>query len=130
MKIFKKEWWIYHSPIYINLGIYKLYKDWFKARKEVTHMPHIKLYKGDCGDSIMCDYYMDLYASFNSFKNKLFALHIEPLGWKYKWGFNVFTYCPEVVCVFNKKILFTLRLKESHEYWQKVVNVITAQMKG
>ena len=129
MNIFKKEWWIYNSPIYINFGIYKLYKDWFKARKEVDRKPHLKFYKGDCGDNMMCDYYMDLYADFYDFKNKLFAIHIEPLGWKDKWGFKVFTYCPEIVCVFNKKIIFTIRLIESHEYWQKVVNVITARKK-
>ena len=73
---------------------------------------------------------MDIYASFKSFKNKLFALHVEPLGYKYKWGENVYTYRPEIVCVFNKKIIFTIRLMEphnvsEHEYWQEVVSLIT-----
>ena len=126
---------IYYHQIYIDLGFHKLWKDWFKVRKQLPEKerPHLKFYKGDCGHSIMCDYYMDLHASFNAFKNKKFALHVEPLGYKYKWGQYVYTYRPEIVCVFNKKIIFTIRLEEpnkddkcrEHEYWQEVVNLIT-----
>jgi len=134
---FSKEYRLYHRKIYIDLGFHKLYKDWFKSRRklDVKKLPKLKFYKGDCGLNIWCDYYMDCYASFNSFKNKLFAFHIEPLGYKYKWGYWVYSYAPEIVCVFNKKIIFTIRLQAPDgceygtSYWQQMVNIITKEKK-
>ena len=130
---FTKEWWIYHSPIYINLSFCKLYKDWWKVRKKINGKPRLVFYKGDMGNNNWCEYYMDIHASYKSFTDKWFAIHVEPLGYKYKFGMFEYTYQPEVVCVFNKKIIFTIRLEapnktdrcSEHEYWEPIVNLIT-----
>lgn len=123
---FSKEFRLYHFPIYIDLGFHKLWKDWWKVRKDFTR-PELVYHKGDMGNFKMYDYYMDIHASTKVFENKLFAFHIEPLGWKSKYGFYEFVYEPEIVFVFNKKVIFTIRMEEplgigKYEYWQNLVN--------
>ena len=130
---FSKEHRLYTHKIYIDLGFHKLWKDWFKCRKQVNDKPILKFYKGDMGNDNWCEYYMDIHASYKSFLNKWFAINVEPLGYKYKWGQFQYTYQPEVVCIFNKKIIFTIRLEapnktdrcSEHEYWEPIVNLIT-----
>lgn len=126
---FNKEYRLYNHKIYLDLGFHKLFK-YLHQIKNIDEKPHLKFYKGDCGFNIWCDYYMDIHTSYNSFINKWFAIHVEPLGYKYKWGYFTFTYAPEIVCVFNKKIIFTIRLEASHGFWQNVVDIITSQKKG
>jgi len=124
---FSQEYRIYHHKIYIDLGFHKLLKYLWKVRKQINIKSlKLKVYKGDCGYNIWCDYYMDIRASYSDFINKWFAIHVEPLGYKYKWGFYVWEYCPEIVIVFNKKIRYTIRLETTNnrEFWQNVVNLI------
>ena len=103
---FTEEYRIYHHPIYIRLCFHKLFKYWFKLRKKFVK-PVWKFYKGDTAEREF-DYYMESPASF---QNKIFGFHIESLGYKHKWGQIRYTHCPEIVCVINKKVRFTLRLE-------------------
>ena len=139
---FSDDYRIYHHNIYINLRFHRLIKDWWKVRK-YFRFPNIKFYKGVSG-GIEFDYYMENPGIFN---NKLFGFHIEGLGHKYKWYENVYTYCPEIVCVFNRKVLFTIKFESpklytyvdsplkdmeygkipvtnNHMYWQSIIDCI------
>lgn len=129
---FSKEYRLWNHKIYLDFGFHKLYKDWLKVRKNIDGIPKLKFYKGNNYPNDWCPYYMDIYASYHEFENKLFAIHIEPLGYKYKWGYCSYVYSPELVCVFNKKIRFTVRLEcpkkykdDEYSWWTKVVNLLT-----
>jgi len=127
---FSQEHRIYTHKIYIDLGFHKLWKDWFSVRKQVDGKPRLVFYKGDMGDDNWCEYYMDIIATYRDFKNKWFAIHVEPLGYKYKWMSHVYQYCPEIVIVFNKKIVYTIRLEPPKEvndfsWWSNIINLIT-----
>ncbi|MBQ3414615.1 MAG: hypothetical protein IJH39_04545 [Clostridia bacterium] len=104
---FSEEYRIFHHPIYINLKFHRLWIDWWKCRK-VFIKPKLRLYKGDSAEREFT-YYM--YDWQEDFANKFFGFHIARLGWKYKWGYYVYTHSPEIVCVFRGKVLFTLRME-------------------
>lgn len=130
---FSKEHRLYAHKIYIDLGFHKLWKDWKEASKILNlEKPKLKWHWGDCGpNDNWCEYYMDIYASYNDFKNKYFAIHIESLGWRYKFGFYQYQYRPEIVIVLFKKVIATIRLEEpnkdnkcsEYEYWEPIVQV-------
>ena len=136
---FSKEHRLYAHKIYIDLGFHKLWKDWKEASKTLNfEKPKLKWHWGDCGpNDNWCEYYMDIYASYSNFKNKWFAIHIEPLGWRYKFGFYQYQYRPEIVIVLFKKVIATIRLEEpnkddkcsEYEYWEPIVQVKKAQKK-
>ena len=52
---FSKEHRLYTHKIYIDLGFHKLWKDWFKCRKQVNDKPILKFYKGDMGNDNWCE---------------------------------------------------------------------------
>lgn len=128
---FSEEYRIFHHNIYIRLCFHKLFRYWFKERKNILK-PIVVLYKGDTVEREF-EYYMDYPEKF---ENKLFGFHIEPLGWKTKFGNIEYTHCPEIVCVINKKVRFTIRLespetkyfdKEKKDflnlfYWETILN--------
>ena len=128
---FSQEYRIFHHNIYIRLCFHKLFRYWFKERKNILK-PIVVLYKGDTVEREF-EYYMD---HPQKFENKLFGFHIEPLGWKTKFGKIEYTHCPEIVCVINKKVRFTIRLespetkyfdKEKKDflnlfYWETILN--------
>lgn len=123
---FTDEYRIYRHPIYINLRFWRLFKYRNKAKYKYVK-PKFVFYKG-ATDRPEYKYYME---SPSSFENKLFGLHIEPVGYKYKWRILEYIYCPEIVCVFNKKILFTIRLEapdtdyyEDKEDFKKSANLL------
>ena len=128
--IFTDEYRIFHHPIYINLRLHRLIKDWYKCRK-VFVKPKFILYKGDSAERKF-DYYM--YDCAKEFENKFFAIHTESLGWKNKWGTYVFTHSPEIVCIFKGKVRFTIRLEYNIEskrndianrlYWEAIINYL------
>lgn len=125
-----KDYRLYNHKIYIDLGFHKLWKDWWKVRKKINGKPRLVFYKGEVTDDNWCEYYMDIHASYKSFIDKWFAIHIEPMGYKTKWGENVWEYCPEVVIVFWKKIRCTIRLEapkdvENCNWWWVVMYLLT-----
>ena len=136
---FSKEHRLYAHKIYIDLGFHKLWKDWKEASKILNlEKPKLKWHWGDCGpNNNWCEYYMDIYASYSNFKNKWFAIYIEPLGWRYKFGFYQYQYRPEIVIVLFKKVIATIRLEEpnkddecsEYEYWEPIVQIKKAQKK-
>lgn len=128
---FSEEYRLNNHPIYIRLCFHKLYKEWFKCRK-LFIKPRLVFYSGDTAEREF-DYYMDLVADYKSFENKLFGFHIEGLGWKRKWGYLTFTHCPEIVCVINKKVRFTIRLESpiiknsaiaNRLYWEAILHYV------
>jgi len=120
---FSDEYRIFHHPIYINLRLHRLYKDWYKVRKFYSK-PKLVFYKGDTAEREY-EYYMYDWAKY--FENKLFGIHIEPVGWKTKFGIIEYTHCPEIVCVINKKVRFTIRLESPYDeldnifYWERIL---------
>lgn len=128
--IFTDEYRIFHHPIYINLRLHRLIKDWYKCRK-VFVKPKLVFYKGDTAEREF-DYYM--YDCAKEFENKFFAIHTESLGWKYKWGAYVFTHSPEIVCIFKGKVRFTIRFEYNIDskrndianrlYWEAIINYL------
>ena len=110
---FSKEHRLYAHKIYIDLGFHKLWKDWKEASKTLNlEKPKLKWHWGDCGpNDNWCEYYMDIYASYSDFKNKWFAIHIEPLGWRYKFGFYQYQYRPEIVIVLFKKVIGNINVQ-------------------
>lgn len=124
--LFTKEWWIYHSPIYIDLGFHKLWKDYNEVKKQMTAKPRLVFYKGDMGNDNWCEYYMDIHANYKDYINKWFAINVEPMGWKSVFGESQWQYCPEITIVIFKKLRYTIRLEapkgtENENFWWVVM---------
>lgn len=100
MKIIDKiySWFIYNSPIYINLNIWKSIKYYIKSMKVFRH-PIIVRYRLINGESLDNDYY---FVSAKTY-NKLLHISFNELDWKIKYCNYRFEGCPYLkIVLFNK----------------------------
>ena len=102
------NWWIYKSPIYIGtLNIFKLYKDWWKARK-VFHRPILKIYKMNVNENILGSDYFYIETDTN---NKWFYFNVEQCGFKLKWGDIRFENVPYMCLIWRNKTKWIIGLE-------------------
>ena len=98
----------YKSPIFISsLNIFKLYKDWWKARKDF-HRPFMKIYKMKVDENILgSDYF---YIETETYKKWLY-INIESCGYKLKWGEYRFENVPYICIIWKNKIKWIIGLE-------------------
>ena len=91
-KIWSYFW--YRSPIYICLNPFKIFRFWWKARKDFLK-PEIVKHKLKRGDSLNSDYfYLD-----TNVNNKWLHINFEGCEWKSKFGDVRFEAVPYIIIV-------------------------------
>ena len=112
-KIWSYFW--YKSPIYICLNPFKIFRFWWKARKDFLK-PEIVKHNLKRGDSLGSDYfYLD-----TDVNNKCLHINFEGCEWKSKYGDVRFEAVPYIIIVlFNKVWIWGL---EAPLYEQRTPN--------
>lgn len=94
------EWFYFHSPIYVNLNIWKSIKYYIKCFN-IFYAPVIVKYKMKYPEQgLSSDYF---YLQLES-PNKWLHISFEELGWKSKHGDYRFESCPYFTIVWMNKI--------------------------
>lgn len=101
----KIGWWFFEkSPIFINLNIWKCYKDYWKARN-VFYPPYIVKYVLTKPEDIVgSDYFCCETLDTDNIKNKWFYINCVELGTKSKWNSIRFEWVPRVVIKWRGKL--------------------------
>ena len=98
-------WWFFEkSPIFININIWKCYKDYWKARN-VFYPPYIVKYvltKPE--DIVSSDYFCCETLDADNIKNKWFYINCVELGIKSKLNSIRFEWVPRVVIKWRGKL--------------------------
>ena len=121
---FKYKLWsffYYKSPIYIEFNIFRLYKDWFRARK-VFYKPLLKKYKMKVNENKLGSDYFFIETSCH---NKWLYFAVHSCDYKLKLGEIRFESVPHICLIWKNKIKYIWGLEAPlyEEYYNKDNNL-------